>query len=190
MLYLKADTAIKVVVGPAVAVGDGFTPVTTLALSTADEAKLMKHDASSVTDISGNTFAAITGMDGYYNLTITAEQLDTEGMLVLGINDDSLILPIRHEFMVVNANVFDSLFAIAGTDLLDVNVEQVDGQTTVDGTRTFVQAFRLMLATLGGKLAGAATTNVTIRDIDDGKDVVDATVDSNGNRSAVTLDLS
>ena len=81
MQYLKADTAIKVVIGPVVAVGDGFTPVTTLALGTADEAEIIKHDAAAVTDISGNTFAAITNADGYYNLTITAAQLDTEGML-------------------------------------------------------------------------------------------------------------
>ncbi len=79
MRVLKADTTVKVVVGPVVAVGDGFTPVTTLSLSTADEAELMKHDASAVTDISSNTFAAITSMDGYYNLTLTAAQLDTEG---------------------------------------------------------------------------------------------------------------
>lgn len=124
---LKADTSVKVVIGPVVAVGDGFTPVTTLALSTADEAELMKHDAAAVTDISGNTFAAITSMDGYYNLTLTAAQLDTEGMLTVGINDDSLCLPVRAQFMVVSANVYDSLYAASGTDVLDVNTTQLSG---------------------------------------------------------------
>lgn len=127
MQVLKADTAVKVVIGPVVAVGDGFTPITTLALSTADEAEIMKHDASAVTDISGNTFAAITSMDGYYNLTITAAQLDTEGMLTIGINDDSLCLPVRHDFMVVNANVYDALYAAAATDYLQVDTIQVGG---------------------------------------------------------------
>jgi hypothetical protein len=127
---LKADTAVKVVIGPVVAVGDGFTPVTTLAVSTADEAELMKHDAASVTDISGNTFAAIASMDGYYNLTITAGQLDTEGMVTVGINDDSLCLPVVWRGMVVNANVYDSLYAAATTDYLQVDVEQVDGDAT------------------------------------------------------------
>lgn len=129
MQYLKADTAVKVVVGPVVAVGDGFTPVTTLSLSTADEAEIMKHDASAVTSISSNTFAAITSMDGYYNLTITAAQLDTEGMLTVGINDDSLCLPVRHDYMVVNANVYDSLYAAASTDFLQVDTQQWDGNT-------------------------------------------------------------
>lgn len=127
MQYLKADTATKVVVGPCVAVGDGFTPVTTLSLSTADEAEILKHDAAAVTSISSNTFAAITSADGYYNLTITAAQLDTEGRLTVLINDDSLCLPLRHDFMVVNANVFDSLFAAATTDYLQVDATQIVG---------------------------------------------------------------
>ncbi len=133
MQLLKADTLVKVVIGPAVAVGDGFTPVTTLSLSTADEAEIMKHDAAAVTSISANTFAAITSMDGYYNLTITAAQLDTEGMLSIGINDDSLILPLRHDFMVVNANVYDSFYAAAATDYLQVDALQIAG-TTQDAT--------------------------------------------------------
>lgn len=129
MQYLKADTAVKVVVGPVVAVGDGFTPITTLSLSTADEAEIMKHDAAAVTSISANTFAAITSADGYYNLTITAGQLDTEGMLTVLVNDDSLCLPVRNDFMVVNANVFDSLFAAATTDYLQVDTLQLGGTT-------------------------------------------------------------
>jgi len=136
MQYLKADTAVKVVIGPVVAVGDGYVPVTTLSLSTADEAEIMKHDAAAVTSISGNTFAAITSADGYYNLTITAAQLDTEGMLTVLINDDSLCLPVRHDFMVVSANVYDSLFAAAATDYLQVDTIQVGGATEDIATET------------------------------------------------------
>lgn len=136
MHYLKADTSTKVVIGPVVAVGDGYTPVTTLSLSTADEAEVLKHDASAVTSISGNTFAAITSADGYYNLTLTAAQLDTEGRFTVLINDDSLCLPVRHDFMVVNANVYDSLFAAAATDYLQVDVTQVGGATEDIATET------------------------------------------------------
>ena len=120
MQFLKADTQVKVVIGPFVDVGDGFTPETGILLSTADEAEIIKHDAAAVTSISGNTWAAITSADGYYNLTLTAAQLDTEGRLTVLINDDSLCLPVRHDFMVVNANVYDSLYAAAATDYLYV----------------------------------------------------------------------
>lgn len=134
MLDLRANTSVKVVIGPAVAVGDGFTPVTNLTLSGADEAELMKHDASSVTDISGNTIAAITGMDGYYNVTLTAGNVDTEGMLVLGVNDDSLILPIRHAYNVMSEAAFDAKYS-DGTGAID-NLGIVDHGTAQSATGT------------------------------------------------------
>lgn len=136
MIFLKADTNVEVLIGPAVAVGDGFTPVTTLSLSTADEAEIIKYGgatALTVTSISANTMSAITGADGYYTLDLTTGNVDTEGFLVVVINDDSLILPLRHEFMVVNANVYDSLFAAAATDYLQVDTFQLAG-TTQDAT--------------------------------------------------------
>jgi hypothetical protein len=43
------------------------------------------------------------------------------------------------------------------------------------------------MATLAGKLSGAATTTITIRNSADTADVIVATVDTNGNRSAITL---
>lgn len=132
MLYLKADTSVEVVVGPAVSVSDGFTPVTTLSIASADEAELLKYNgatAVTATSITG-TLSAISGADGYYSLDIANTLLDTEGFMVLAINDDSLILPIRHEFMVVNANVYDSLFAAAATDYLQTDIQQIGGDST------------------------------------------------------------
>lgn len=60
----------------------------------------------------------------------------------------------------------------------------------VDGSVTARQSLRLANSAGGGILAGAATTSVTIRDLGDTKNRVAATVDANGNRSAVTLDLT
>jgi len=137
MIYLKADTAVQVLVGPAVAVGDGFTPVTNLVGASADEYEIIKYNGNTALTAGAvtNALAAITGADGYYTLSITATETNTEGPLWLVINDDSLILPIRHEFMVVNANVYDSLFAVAGTDLLEVDTQQINA-TTVLGVGT------------------------------------------------------
>jgi len=50
------------------------------------------------------------------------------------------------------------------------------------------QAMRLILAAAAGKLSGAATTTIAIRNVGDTKDRITATVDSSGNRSAVTTD--
>lgn len=52
---------------------------------------------------------------------------------------------------------------------------------------TVRQTLRLVAAALCGKLSGANTTEVTIRDITDAKNRIVATVDADGNRSAVTL---
>jgi hypothetical protein len=132
MQYLKADTNTEVLIGPVVAVGDGFTPVTTLSPSTADEAELIKYGGATpltVTAINASTMTAITGADGYYTLDLSTGNTDTEGFLTVLFNDDSLCLPVRHDFMVVNANVYDSLFAASGTDTLDVQVAGMDAGT-------------------------------------------------------------
>ena len=51
-------------------------------------------------------------------------------------------------------------------------------------------SLRLVLASLAGKLSGAGTSTIAIRDINDAVDRIVATVDSNGNRTAVTKDLT
>ena len=130
MQILRADTLVKVVIGPIVDITDGYTPINSLLLSTADAAEIMKHDASSVTDISANTFSQISGATGFYNLTLSASQLDTEGMLTVCIADTSLCYPYRHEFMVVNANTFDSFYAASTTDYLQVDAYQIASNAT------------------------------------------------------------
>jgi hypothetical protein len=53
------------------------------------------------------------------------------------------------------------------------------------------QSMRLMLASLAGKLSGAATNTVTIRNaVADSKARITATVDADGNRTAVATDVS
>lgn len=124
MQWLRQSTQVKVVIDAVVAVGDGFVPVTNLTLTGADEAELMKHDAAATVDISGRTFAAIASNDGAYNLTLTTTDTNTLGMASVQINDDSLILPVKKEFMVVTAQVWDSLF---GADKLQVDLIQIIG---------------------------------------------------------------
>src|SRR3990172_8371240 len=123
MQYLKADTVTEVLIGTVVAVGDGFTPVTSLTIAGSSDLEIIKHGATTVTAITG-TLAAITSADGYYALDLVTGDVDTEGRLTILINDDSLCLPVRHDFMVVNANVFDSLFAAATTDYLQIDAIQ------------------------------------------------------------------
>lgn len=60
----------------------------------------------------------------------------------------------------------------------------------VDGAYTFRESTRLQNSAMWAKLSGAATTSVVIRDVSDSKDRITATVDADGNRTAITLDAS
>jgi hypothetical protein len=60
----------------------------------------------------------------------------------------------------------------------------------VEGTTTFRQMLRGFAAALLAKASGLATTTAVFRDIGDTKDRITATVDSDGNRTAITLDLT
>jgi len=66
----------------------------------------------------------------------------------------------------------------------------LDASNGVETGYTLRQALKLILASLAGKLSGAATTSVSIRDVTDSKTRIAATVDSDGNRTAFTYDLT
>jgi hypothetical protein len=51
------------------------------------------------------------------------------------------------------------------------------------------EALRLVLASVAGKVSGAGTATITIRSVTDGSNRITATVDSNGNRTAVTYNV-
>lgn len=70
---------------------------------------------------------------------------------------------------------------------IDAIFDRTDG---VETGYTLRQALRIMAAALAGELSGAATTTITIRNITDTKARITATVDADGNRSAVSLDAS
>lgn len=75
----------------------------------------------------------------------------------------------------------DALAADAVDEILDEAVE---------GTITLREILRVVLSSLAGKSAGGGTGTVTFRDNGDTKNRISATVDANGNRTAVTLDAS
>jgi hypothetical protein len=89
----------------------------------------------------------------------------------------------------VTAEVTPTAASKTGYRLSATGVDDVLDEVVL-GTYTLRQLMRGMAAMGLGKLSGAATTTITIRSADDTKDVVVSTVDADGNRSAVTLDLT
>ena len=64
-------------------------------------------------------------------------------------------------------------------------------ESVIEPGLTLRQALKLLAAATAGKLSGGGTTTVTIRNaVDDSKDRIVATVDSSGNRTAITYDLT
>lgn len=164
MLELRANTQVRVPIGPAVAVGDGFVPVTTLTLSGADEAELIKYDATGGVDISGRTFAAYatTAVDGYKLATLTTSDTDTEGPLTVVVQDDSLILPIRNDFMVLSEAAWDSKYVAKDTGYMDVSVKAIDDDVTAAVNLALsAQGIIPGLCETGTLSVTQATTNLT-----------------------------
>ena len=64
----------------------------------------------------------------------------------------------------------------------------LDLADAIESGYTLRESQRIQLAALAGKLSGANTNTVAIRDLNDTKDRITADVDARGNRTSVTLD--
>lgn len=126
VMWLRQSTAAKVIVGPFVDETDGFTAETGLTLAAMDDAELVKHGSASVVDISGRTFTHIQG--GQYALDLSTSDTDTLGRVRIFFRDAGTARPLAMDFMVVPAQVYDSL--IAYTAQLGVDVIAVSGDST------------------------------------------------------------
>lgn len=124
MQELRANTQVIVRVGPFVDVGDGFTPQIDITLA-GNEAELLKA-ASVEVDISARTWAAIAICRGWYDLTLTTDDTNTEGTLTVVVQDDSDCLPVFRDFMVMSEAAWDSKYAAKDTGYMDVNVKTED----------------------------------------------------------------
>lgn len=76
------------------------------------------------------------------------------------------------------------------TSTMKASVTAAVQDDVVEGTTTVRQMLRGFASALMGKASGLATTTAVYRDIGDTKARITATVDADGNRSAVTRDLT
>lgn len=131
-----------------------------------------------------------TNMPGLYRLDIP------DAVLASGVNQAYIMLkgaanmePCVIEIQLgvdVNATQF------AGTAYATALAAEVDAiwDEQVDGSVTARQSVRLANSALAAKVSGLGTTSVAFRDLADSKDRITATVDADGNRSAVTRDAT
>ena len=69
-------------------------------------------------------------------------------------------------------------------------IERMELGTEMEGTLTLQAVLRILLSYVAGKASGGGSTPIKFRDQADGKDRINMTVDSNGNRTSVTVDGS
>ena len=128
---LRQSTQVIVRIGPFCDVTDGFTPETGITLGAADEAEALRAAGAATLDISAATWAAVTGADGWYNLTLDTTATNTVGTLDIVVNDDSVCLPVFARFQVIEEAVFDAMYAASAAGPL---------QSATAGRTLFVDA--------------------------------------------------
>jgi hypothetical protein len=77
---------------------------------------------------------------------------------------------------------------VAGSLTAEAIAQAVWGEV-LEGGFTARELMQIIAAALAGKISGAGTPTVTIRDVSDTADRIVATVDANGNRLAVTTSV-
>lgn len=129
MPYLKQSTAVTLKLGPFVDSSDGNTEETALTINAAD-VKISKNGGAFASKNDSN--AASHDANGWYAVNLDATDTNTAGILTVYIHVSGA-LPVWREYVVVPANVYDSLFS---TDKLQVDVTQVAGNS-VSGVNDF-----------------------------------------------------
>jgi hypothetical protein len=121
-LFLKQSTAVDHLVGPFIDDGDGKTAETLLTVTQA-EVRLSKNGGNMAQK--NEATSLVHDELGYYVCKLDATDTNTLGRLQLMIHESGA-LPVYHEYMVVTANVYDSM---CSTDYLQTDLIQMGGVT-------------------------------------------------------------
>jgi hypothetical protein len=157
-------------------------------------ADLQAASVATILTNTGNIETKIDTVDNFVDTEMAAvlAAVDTEVAAIKTVTDQFVFGTanrVNAQVYGMEANVVTA--AAAATDLgAELADALLDKSAGVETNRTVREALRLILSIAVGKASGLATTTAVYRDTNDSKNRVSATVDANGNRSAVTLDAS
>jgi len=162
--------------------------------------------AATSTAQTGDSYAIVNGDHGLVSIQDDIDEILTDTGTTLqgeldGIQTDTEDIQARLPAALVSGRIDASVGAMASgvvtataiaTNAIDADALAADAvdeilDEAVEGSYTLRHMIRLMGAALLGEVSGAGTTEVTFRDAADAKTRIVATVDADGNRSAVTL---
>jgi hypothetical protein len=158
MQWLKQSTAATVKVGPFIDSTDGDTAEIGLTISQAD-VRLSKNggNIAQKSEVSACTHDEL----GYYDCNLDTTDTGTLGRLQLMVHEAGA-LPVWHEYMVLSANVYDSL--VAGSDLLQTDATQISGDgPAADNAEAFFDNTGFVAS---NSTIGTTTTNTDMRGTD------------------------
>lgn len=121
MKFLRQSTATTIVLGPLVDSADASAE-TALTISQAD-VLLWKEGGTTLAQKNDAT-AATHRSNGLYTCPLNATDTNTLGQLIVNVAETGTLV-FRDDYMVVPANVYDSL--VLGTDTLQADVTQFNG---------------------------------------------------------------
>lgn len=145
--------------------------------------------------VAGNFAASAIGAGAIAGNALTAGHFAASAIGAGAIAGNALTADHIAASAITAAKIAGSALVAANfdTDAIDANALAADAvdeihDEVVEGTLTFRQAVRIFISALAGKSTGGGTANLKFRDNADAKDRIAATVDANGNRTAMTLD--
>jgi hypothetical protein len=130
-IYLKQSTSAVVSFGPFVAPADGVTLVTTLvsALDNGSTGIFLAKNGGTLTIRHATVTATTYDAYGNYKVTLDTTDTGTLGAMRMQFAAAASCLPVWQDFMVVPANVWDSLF---GASVLQVALSAAERNSAAD----------------------------------------------------------
>jgi len=125
--WLKQSTSVVISFGPFLDKTDGVTEETGLvsALDHASTGIKLSKNGGALTIRHATVTATTYDAYGMYRVTLDTTDTNSLGTLRVAFNEAATCLPVWQDFMVLPANIYDSL--VGGSDLLDVSVTQILG---------------------------------------------------------------
>ena len=131
--------------------------------------------------------------DGHWTLTLSASPWnDGDVSLEYAKTSTDVHVPVSRMLEVAYTTASDSsgyVFLNSG-EYDNISENTLTFTNGIETSLTLQQAIRLIVAASAGKVSGAASTTITFRNINDNKNRIVATVDTYGNRTAITTDLT
>jgi len=147
------------------------------------------HNHNTSVTVGGVTLARVVEIINGY--TISFEDTGTPYQVRLeGANNNILdVANIIANVNIASTNSAGLIEVDTGGSAAIVAAAVMDDQDIETGY-SLREALRVILTATGGKVSGAGTSTITFRNVTDDKDRIIATVDNDGNRSTVTLDVT